>query len=481
MPDAPNPYIDAALSAATDNVSSSLTFLVSRAIVAKDPALCYAEDLIRAAAAATVVEEDEVRFKLGQAFGKEFRKRDWGNLVKAARVELIKAGPSSGLIQTDNGSIKPILANAVIELASTLKLGYDTFSMTVELLEPSPWGPVGPWRDADARAATEWLQHRGVCCGTPVGNEAAILLAEKSPFNSMVNWLDGLEFTSESMLDTWLTDFLGVPDSPYTRAVAAAWAISAVARIYRPGCKADHMLLLEGPQGKRKSMALRALVNGHIGADCGIQRFGDDPPDVNDKDIKLYIRGLWVVELAELDAVRGKEWSLVKRFLSTQKDRFRAPYGYNMESHPRQSIFCGSTNEDHWATDSTGGRRHWPVKVGKIDVDGLLKWGTQIWAEAVERYKAGAKWWFNPEMEEAAHKEQMDRMPDDPFVEWVSNVVALDGDTSIAAVMDKLSGKQGVSKHVVAHALQSLGWERYRSRQGDGRAYRWRRIEAPGD
>jgi len=63
----------------------------------------------------------------------------------------------------------------------------------------------------------------------------------------------------------------------------------------------------------------------------------------------------------------------------------------------------------------------------------------------------------------------------------VSNVVALDGDTSIAAVMDKLSGKQGVSKHVVAHALQSLGWERYRSRQGDGRAYRWRRIEAPGD
>ena len=61
-------------------------------------------------------------------------------------------------------------------------------------------------------------------------------------------------------LDTWPIDYLHAEDSPYVRAIGPRYLISSVARIYQPGAKVDHMLVLEGPQGKQKSEALRTLA-----------------------------------------------------------------------------------------------------------------------------------------------------------------------------------------------------------------------------
>ena len=52
-------------------------------------------------------------------------------------------------------------------------------------------------------------------------------------------------------VNTWLIDYFHAEDTPYTRAVGPRYLTSAVARIYRPGCKVDHPLVLEGPQGKQ--------------------------------------------------------------------------------------------------------------------------------------------------------------------------------------------------------------------------------------
>ena len=49
-------------------------------------------------------------------------------------------------------------------------------------------------------------------------------------------------------IDNWLTSYLGVKTSELVQAFGAKWLISAVARIFEPGCKADHCLILEGPQ-----------------------------------------------------------------------------------------------------------------------------------------------------------------------------------------------------------------------------------------
>ena len=61
-------------------------------------------------------------------------------------------------------------------------------------------------------------------------------------------------------LDFWLQTYLHVEDSEYVRAIGARFLISVAARIYRPGAKADHVIVLEGPQGQLKSEALRTLA-----------------------------------------------------------------------------------------------------------------------------------------------------------------------------------------------------------------------------
>ena len=96
-------------------------------------------------------------------------------------------------------------------------------------------------------------------------------------------------------MESWLQTYLHVEESEYVRAVGPRFLISAVARIYRPGCKVDHVLVLEGPQGRLKSEALRTLAvkDGW---------FTDRLSHVGGKDAAMEIAGLWFIEFAELDA-----------------------------------------------------------------------------------------------------------------------------------------------------------------------------------
>src|SRR5436853_164224 len=66
-------------------------------------------------------------------------------------------------------------------------------------------------------------------------------------------------------IGSWLIDYCGVESSDanpnlYGMAVGEKFFISAVARILEPGCKVDHILVLEGDQGIGKSTAARILA-----------------------------------------------------------------------------------------------------------------------------------------------------------------------------------------------------------------------------
>ena len=94
--------------------------------------------------------------------------------------------------------------------------------------------------------------------------------------------------------------------------------IAAVARIYDPGCKVDTVPIFEGAQGARKSTAVKALFDPW---------FSDELADLGSKDAAMQTRGVWGIEVSELDAMSRMEVSRIKAFITRTTDRFRPPYG----------------------------------------------------------------------------------------------------------------------------------------------------------
>ena len=163
-------------------------------------------------------------------------------------------------------------------------------------------------------------------------------------------------------------DYFHAEDSPYIRAIGPRYLISSVARIYRPGCKVDHTLVLEGPQGKQKSEALRTLAVNDAW-------FTDRLSHVASKDAAQEMAGVLIIEIAELDALTRATASAMKSFLTRRRDRFRPPYGKHPTTLPRQCVFAGTINppdDGRYLRDETGARRLWPVACrGMIDLEGL--------------------------------------------------------------------------------------------------------------
>jgi len=109
------------------------------------------------------------------------------------------------------------------------------------------------------------------------------------------DYLSSMCWDGMPRLEQWVIVYLGAEDTPLSRAIGSRWMISGVARIMQPGCKVDHMLILEGPQGGKKSSAIKTLA--------GAEWFADELAEIGSKDAAQQMRGIWIVEFAELDAI----------------------------------------------------------------------------------------------------------------------------------------------------------------------------------
>lgn len=328
----------------------------------------------------------------------------------------------SAMVVNEEGNARPLLANAISLLRQSPKwqgvLAYNQFTLRVTTKNPAPWqkSAGADWTDYDSTRTTEWFQRNGVMVSTPVTLEAVQAVAKETPFHPVRDYLNSLEWDQTPRLDNWLSGYLGGEPSPFTKAVGARWMISAVARIFKPGCQADYTLLFEGPQGIQKSTALQTLA--------GDDYFTDHISDLGSKDSRIELHGKWVIEFSELATVRRGELEKVKAFLTARIDHFRMPYGRVSEAVPRSCVFAASVNDQTPFTDPTGNRRFWPVRCGTIDIGALKRDRDQLWAEAYARFKAGEVWWLNTaELNQFATAEQDERYDegvwDSVILDWI--------------------------------------------------------------
>jgi predicted P-loop ATPase len=307
------------------------------------------------------------------------------------------------------------------------------------------------------------------------------LEARSHPFHPVRDYLNELQWDGTSRLSRFLIDYCGaVADgenlnerkdaSEYLEAVTRAFFIAAVARIYKPGCKADCMLILEGPQGALKSRLLRMLA-------VRDEWFTDSlPHDLASKDARAHLAGRWIVEMGEIAQFRRSEIETVKSFLSCQFDRYRPAYGRSDISVPRQCLFVGSTNATTYLHDPTGNRRFWPVKVGTIRLSEVGTVIDQLWAEAVEAYHAGESWWLSPKLERLAAREQQGRLELDPWHDQIADFVELrasGAEFTTAQILTDLdvpkARRERLHEMRVGNVLRELGCKRWRARGDDGR------------
>jgi putative DNA primase/helicase len=318
-----------------------------------------------------------------------------------------------GLLQRNTaGAILPTSYNTRVILqhdpAWQGVLGFCEFSHTIQKRELPPYEHAarGEWEDADDANLRFWLAQRYAI--EPKGvvlSDAVTGAALASSYHPVRDYLDGLRWDGVPRLYRWLVTYLGAggaehlphdernPNTQrYLELVGTYYLIQSVSRVRAPGRKADTVLILEGPQGKGKSTALSVLF--------GQAWFSDTPIDIGSKDAYEAIRGLWCIELAELDSLNKADATRAKAFFSSHTDRFRLPYGHRAKSHVRQCVIAGTTNHQAHLKDYTGNRRFWSVSTGAIDLDALARDRDQLWAEADHRFRQGETWWVQ---EEDAH------------------------------------------------------------------------------
>lgn len=309
------------------------------------------------------------------------------------------------------------------------RLRLNLFSGRIDLVGELPWkrpGDTATWGDDDAAQLRIYLEP---FFGKVTKNDildAVAACASDQAYHPVREYLSGLQWDGTPRLDRLFIDYLGAQDSDYIRAVTRKAFTAAVARIMKPGCKYDTMLVLVGTQGRHKSTIL---------AKMGGDWFSDSLRTFGDKDAMETIQGTWINEVAEMQAMAKAEVDAVKMFLSKANDYYRAAYGRYTTDRPRQCVFFGTTNSRECLVDQTGNRRFWVVEIDQIprkknvfqELDGERD---QLWAEAAAYWRLGEALHLPPELEDAARKVQEEHRARHPWEglieEYLSQEVPVD-------------------------------------------------------
>ena len=277
-------------------------------------------------------------------------------------------------------------------------------------------------------------------------------------------WLESLpKWDGIPRIESLLVHYFAAKDTAFVRAVGKNLMVAAVARIFQPGCKHDHVVVFEGSQGIGKSTSISTLF--------GEMWTTTSRSDISSKDFVSGILGFWAVELSELNALRRSQVEAIKAVVSALEDDIRLPYRRDTKRYPRQAVFIATTNEDSYLKDSTGNRRFWPIRCGgKIDLEGIRRDRDLLWTEALHRFRQGENWWTIPT--EEARREQCERVASDAWSELIGPWLLDKWEVSANSLFEHLEvepSRRGHSESTrLGIVMRTLGWAKKRVRRAHG-------------
>lgn len=363
----------------------------------------------------------------------------------------------SQCVLSDAGKLICNVDNAIIAIDALFdgEFAMDEMTQKIVMLQENHRQLV----DHDLTGYQQRLQRAGFTRLSRDTTEQAIAFKAKEwGFHPIKDYLESLKWDKHKRAHKWATHILGAEDNEYNSAIGKMFLIAMIARIYSPGCKADHVPVLEGKQGLMKSTACSVLAG---------EWFSDALPDIKQgKECSQHLRGKWIIEIAEMAAFDKAEATLLKSFITRRTEMYRPPFGRVEVEEPRQCVFMGTTNKSSYLKDETGNRRFWPISCSKIDIDLLKLKRDQLLAEALVLYRSGIQWWPDKDFEEKHIKPQQDQRYDaDPWEEAIETYLSAQATTTInvvaSAALDIDVKKMGrMEQNRISRTLESLGWVR---------------------
>jgi hypothetical protein len=263
-----------------------------------------------------------------------------------------------------------------------IRIGLDAFRDEIMLADSGTdgWRPFADPDYTRARIQAERLGFKKI--GSDTMRDAVRLIADENQFDSAILWLDSLEWDGAPRVEGFFSRYLGAEDSEYARAVSRYMLTAMAGRVLAPGCKADMVPVLVGPQGCGKSSAVAALVPAP-------EHFVEVSLHEDEANLSRKMRGRLVGEIAELRGLKSKELESIKAFITRTHENWVPKWAEFAKNFPRRLVFIGTTNTEEFLADETGNRRWLPVRVRRCDVEAISHDRLQLWAEARELFKTG--------------------------------------------------------------------------------------------
>ncbi|MFM7887560.1 MAG: VapE domain-containing protein [Pseudanabaena sp.] len=302
-------------------------------------------------------------------------------------------------------------------------------------------------------------------------------MAVANEYNPLTTYLDKCHLCHQDtkILDTIASDYLGTTEPIYD-VMVKKFLISAVARAYRPGCKVDTTLILQGGQGVGKSTFFKILAGDFFDDGLG--------SNVTDQNEKMRLSAHWILEWGELERIFSqRDASSIKAFLTSTHDSYRRPWGKNIETYPRHCVIVGSTNRDDFLNDSTGSRRFWVVPVqGRIDLKKLKENREAIWGAAVQLYLNKEAWFLNTQEEIRRQELNKEYQKEEPWYDAIANFCLSRNIVCVQEILLRLldiplAHQDKHSQMRVTDCLRSLGWTKKKS---NGQVFWVPKIEEKG-